>query len=153
MWINECSHSLVSICRHADAEVEGCFCSILESAVVKGLWSSFIYFCPRSKVSVWDYQAGRCTSSIHPSSNQNLSCNLTLSSPGQRLEFIQCGGKSASGFETNFSGWTIEPRLLLFWWWENIKKRRKREIMTKQNSESPVHEIQRGTEDFFLGLK
>ena len=24
------------------------------------------------------------------SSNQNLSCNLTLSSPGQRLEFIQC---------------------------------------------------------------
>ena len=36
------------------------------SAVVKaadeGLWPTFIYFCPPSEVSVWNYQAGRCTS-------------------------------------------------------------------------------------------
>ena len=80
------------------------------------------------------------------SSNQNLSCNLTLSSPGQRLEFIQCFQQICIWLRNKLyiCGWTEA-------WgsFDNEKtlkrERKEREIMTKQNSESPDHEIQRRT--------
>ena len=57
------------------------------------------------------------------SSNQNLSCNLTLSSPGQRLEFIQCFQQICIWLRNKLyiCGWT--EAVWLSWWWENIKER------------------------------
>ena len=69
------------------------------SAVVKaadeGLWPTFIYFCPPSEVSVWNYQAaGRCTSTSTTQrlfkSKLILHLNTVIIWPEIRIEFIQC---------------------------------------------------------------
>ena len=99
-------------------------------------WPSFIYSCPRHKVGEWDYSLGVGVAPPTHLSSQNLSCNLTQSSPGQRFEFIQWGA-SASGFkQTSGSFGDKSERCgrrdeLAGWLW-------------RVRIKAPVHEIQRG---------